>query len=109
MGFRGGKAVATSIGVFLPIAFLPTLISCLVCIGIIAVTRFVSLGSLCLLASLPVTLWLCDAACWIPLAVLLFLVVAYRHKENIVRLREGRENRLVLSKTGSLDRQNKGN
>ena len=109
MGFRGGKAVATSIGVFLPIAFLPTLISCLVCIGIIAVTRFVSLGSLCLLASLPVTLWLCDAACWIPLAVLLFLVVAYRHKENIVRLREGRENRLVLSKTGSLERQNKGN
>ncbi len=109
MGFRGGKAVATSIGVFLPIAFLPTLISCLVCIGVIAVTRFVSLGSLCLLASLPIVLWFFGATCWIPLALLLLAVVAYRHRENIVRLREGRENRLVLSKKGSLTGQQKDN
>lgn len=102
MDFHGGKAVATTIGVFLPLAFLPTLVSCLICIGVIAASRFVSLGSLCLVGSLPLVLAVFGEWCWIPLAVLLFLVVAYRHKENIVRLREHRENRLVLSKKGTL-------
>lgn len=107
MDFRGGKAVATSIGVFLPLAFVPTLVSCLICIAVIAASRFVSLGSLCLLGSLPFVLALFGEWCWVLLAVLLFLVVAYRHKENIVRLREHRENRLVLSRKGKLtaDRQ----
>ena len=100
LGFRGGKAVATSIGVFLPLAFGPTLLSCLVCIAVIAVTRFVSLGSLCLLGSLPVTLAAFGAFVWVPLALALFVLVAYRHRENIARLKSGTENRLTISRKG---------
>lgn len=100
LGFRGGKAVATSIGVFLPLAFLPTLVSCLVCIAVIALTRLVSLGSLCLLGSLPITLFVSGECSFIPLALALFVVVAYRHKENIARLKAGTENRLTISSSG---------
>lgn len=98
MGFRGGKAVATSIGVFLPLSFSATLLSCVVCLAVIAVTRFVSLGSLCLLASLPVTLFLLGGCQWIPLALALLVLVAWRHRENIARLRAGTENRFSFSR-----------
>ena len=99
MGFRGGKAVATSIGVCLPIAFVPTLISCILCLLVIWRTRFVSLGSLTLLGSLPVVLILCGAFEWVPLALCLFVLVAYRHRENIARLRAGKENRFSFSRS----------
>ncbi len=91
MGFKGGKAVATSIGVMLPLAFLPTLISCVICLLVIWRSGYVSLGSLTLLGSLPIVLLIFKAWCYVPLALCLLAVVAWRHKENIARLRAGQE------------------
>lgn len=91
MHFRGGKAVATSIGVFLPLAFWPLLGSCALCMLVIWRSGFVSLGSLSLLGSLPVFLALAGAWQWVPLSLCLCAIVFVRHRENIARLRAGTE------------------
>lgn len=91
MGFRGGKAVATSIGVFLPLAFWPLLCSCLLCLVVIWRTEYVSLGSLTLVGSLPLMLLFFGAWQWIPLSLCVLALVAWRHRENIARLRAGTE------------------
>lgn len=84
--FRGGKAVATSIGVFLPIAFWPLLLSCGLCLLVIWRSGFVSLGSLSLVTSLPVLLAL--SGCWqyLPLALAIMALVIWSHRANIQRL-----------------------
>ena len=91
-GFRGGKAVATALGVFLPTLPWPLLGGVVVWLVVVAVWRYVSAGSM--LAALVVPLL---AALWsypLPLvlaAVLIALLVLYKHRENLHRLRQGRE------------------
>ncbi len=96
--FRGGKAVATSIGVFLPIAFWPLLGSCALCLLVIWRSGFVSLGSLSLLASLPIFLAFCQNWQWLPLSLCLCIIVFIKHHENIARLRAGTEKPWLKSK-----------
>lgn len=88
---KGGKAVATTIGVFLPLAFWPLLGSCALCMLVIWRTGFVSLGSLSLLASLPFFLAIAGLWQWIPLSFCLCVIVFVRHKDNIGRLLRGEE------------------
>ncbi len=97
MHFRGGKAVATSIGVFLPLAFPPLLIACLFCLVVIWRTEFVSLGSLTLVGTLPFLLCLFGYWEWIPLSFCVLAIVAWRHRENIVRLNNGTEKSFLKS------------
>ncbi len=99
MRFRGGKAVATSIGVFLPLAFWPLLGSCALCMLVIWRSGFVSLGSLSLLGSLPVFLAIAGAWQWLPLSLCLCVIVFVKHRENIARLRAGTEKPWLKGKT----------
>lgn len=98
LGFRGGKGVATSLGVFLALAPLATLGALLVFGAAVALTRFVSVGSLSAAVGLPLLLLATgetgtqSAILW--LAVLVSLVVIVKHRQNLRRLREGTENRL---------------
>ena len=87
MGFRGGKAVATSIGVFLPLAFFPLLFSCAACVLVIWRSGFVSLGSLTLVTVLPFALLAATKYAWVPLSLCIWALVVWKHKENIARLR----------------------
>lgn len=91
MRFRGGKAVATTVGVFIPLAFWQLLGAGIVCILVIWRSGFVSLGSLTLVTLLP--LLLAVTAKWdvLPLAVLVAGIVFYAHRENIRRLMRGEE------------------
>lgn len=100
MRLKGGKAVATSIGVFLPLAFWPLLGSCALCMLVIWRSGFVSLGSLSLLASLPVFLAFVGAWQWLPLALCLCAIVFVKHRENIGRLRAGTEKPWLKGKAG---------
>jgi len=94
-GFRGGKGIATTIGVMATLCFIPTLIAGLTAIVIIAVTRFVSLGSLILTALLPFLLWGMDRPVPILLiSILLCIFAIVRHRTNIVKLIQGKENKL---------------
>ena len=97
MHFKGGKAVATSIGVFLPIAFPPLLIACLLCLIVIWRTEFVSAGSLTLVCSMPILLCLFGDFQWLPLSLCVLAIVVWRHRENIERLRNGTEKSFLKS------------
>jgi glycerol-3-phosphate acyltransferase PlsY len=91
MGFKGGKAVATTVGVFIPLAFWQLLIAGAVCIIVIWRSGFVSLGSLTLVALLPILMIVFGNYGPLPLAVLVAALVFYAHRENIARLMRGEE------------------
>ena len=98
MKFRGGKAVATSIGVFLPLAFWQLLAASVLCLLVIWRSGFVSLGSLTLVTALPVALAVSGQWTWLPLTLGVWAVVVWKHRENIARLRAGTEKSWQKSK-----------
>lgn len=98
MGLRGGKAVATTIGVFIPLAFQALLGACALCMLVIWRSRFVSLGSLTLVTALPILLLFVNREQWLPLSLCLAVIVYFRHRENIDRLLRGEEKPWLKSK-----------
>ena len=98
--FKGGKGVATSMGVFLYLASLPILGSMVIFLVVVAVWRFVSLGSILAAAAFPILYFLTDyrrePSFWTLLAaVFCTSLVIFRHKDNIKRLVAGTENKLT--------------
>jgi len=94
--FRGGKGVATSLGVFLVMMPVHTAVVLGVCIIIIALTRTMSIGSLigtALVAAASFVFFWGDVVNHITCVVLMILVF-YSHRMNIKRLAEGKENQL---------------
>ena len=91
LGGKGGKGVATTVGVFLALAPVQLVIAGLACIGMIWRSGFVSLGSITLVSLLPVLLLFSGRwnACFFALVVAALVIRA--HKENIARLRRGEE------------------
>lgn len=97
LGFRGGKGVATALGVFLGIAPWAALASLAVFIVLVAVTRLVSLASLAGAALMPLfgLLTVPDRApVFVGALIFIALVVIVKHRANIGRLLQGKENRL---------------
>ncbi|GFM36429.1 glycerol-3-phosphate 1-O-acyltransferase PlsY [Desulfovibrio psychrotolerans] len=91
LDFKGGKAVATTIGVFIPLAFSSLLASALVCLLVIWRTGYVSLGSLTLVTIMPAALLITGCWAYIPLALGVMALVYWTHRENIARLARGEE------------------
>lgn len=96
--FQGGRGVATSLGTMVVLAPVPTAIGAGVFAGTVAITRYVSLGSLLGSATVPLVTLLPVIGGTTPVPVLGFAVAAtaliyWQHRPNIRRLREGREHR----------------
>jgi glycerol-3-phosphate acyltransferase PlsY len=95
LGFRGGKGVATTLGVVL--AAMPVVgLSLLgIWLGVAVASRYSSLASLSAVTVLPVLAWVLDGrpALVVASGVLALLVVA-RHRENIARLWRGTEGKI---------------
>ncbi len=94
VNFKGGKGVATALGAFLAVA--PLEMSIILAIGIflIAVTGYVSLASLVGATLLPFFLLVAGRPFSVlVVAVAISAIVIYRHRSNLVRLIQGRENR----------------
>ena len=92
--FRGGKGVATMLGGVLALMPWAGLVGVVVWLIVFYSTRYVSLSSILLAVSLPVSNWLlasAQALVWI--SGLMAVVIVYRHKSNIGRLIRGEENR----------------
>lgn len=100
LGFKGGKGVATTIGALLPLAFLPLLCAVICCVAVIAVSNFVSLGSLTLIISLLVFYPFFGHADLLPLAMVLCAIIFWTHRANIRRLLSGEEKSWRKSKSG---------
>lgn len=92
--FRGGKGVASSFGVFLVIMLPQAAAVFVLCAVIIAITRFVSLGSLIGTALMVVcsVLFYCGDIWHHAVSMILLILVWYSHRANIKRLAEGKEN-----------------
>jgi glycerol-3-phosphate acyltransferase PlsY len=94
LGFRGGKGVATFLGVLLALAWPVGLIACATWALTAKIGKISSLAALVAAGTAPVWLWLLgpQGSVWpgLAMAVLVFL----RHHENIARLRAGTEPRI---------------
>ncbi len=95
-GFKGGKGVACSAAVIFFVDPLWGIISIVVCIGVIALTRFISLGSMTMLFCYMVLMCIANWGQWAVclFTVLLFALCVWRHRANIQRLMNGTENKL---------------
>lgn len=99
--FKGGKGVMTAAatGLF----FHPLLFS--VCLAafvvIVALTRYISLGSIVSSLTFPLLLFICypDRTVFKVIALLIPLIVVVKHRANIIRLFNGNENRFKLKKS----------
>lgn len=90
--FKGGKGVATGLGVFLFLSPFATLISLVVFVVTVALTGFVSAGSLIASALIAVWIYLLDGLSLdVITAVTIAVLIWYKHHENIARLVAGQE------------------
>jgi glycerol-3-phosphate acyltransferase PlsY len=94
LNFRGGKGVATYIGVLLGIAWPAAIVFCAIWLVIAALTRYSSLAALIASAATPLFLWWQGdrrtAAAFLLLSVLLWIM----HRANIARLLHGDEGKI---------------
>lgn len=98
VNFKGGKGVATALGVFLAIAPLEMSIILVIGLLLIAITGYVSLASITGAILLPVFLFMTDRPTPVLLvATIICGIVLYRHRTNLVRLLQGRENRFYAT------------
>ena len=104
--FKGGKGVATSLGVMLALDWKIALIALVFALAIMATTRYVSLGSVMaaiIYVAVSLSFMVFEGAFSVPRIVfdVLFAgLLIFRHRENIKRLLNGTENKLGKKKEG---------
>ena len=99
--FRGGKGVATGVGVFLMLTPIAVAMAALVFVMVVMVSRYVSLGSILAAAAIPIFVLLQDAfirpveplAPTMTAAIGGAALIVFAHRENIGRLVRGNENK----------------
>jgi acyl phosphate:glycerol-3-phosphate acyltransferase len=104
LGFKGGKGVATGLGVFLPICAEAVGVAVILWIAIVFFWRYSSLGSIVGAVVLPVLVYLLYAPGRAPGAfvtvgtILISVLVLWKHRPNIERLIAGTESRLKFGR-----------
>lgn len=97
LGFKGGKGIATSLGVLLILNWQTGLICLLIGVVFIVITKYVSLGSVMASITAPIVIVLTsdsiDKSLYLT-TLLLALLSIFRHRANIIRLCRGEENKL---------------
>ena len=95
LGFKGGKAVATGLGLFLGLAWPVGLASFGVFLAVFSLSRYVSLGSVLAAISLPLLMAAGTSSnANLVVALVAMLLVLWRHRSNIKRLINGTEPKL---------------
>ena len=95
LGFKGGKGVATALGVYLVISPIAVLIEFIIFAGIVWKWRFISLGSITCATTIPILIafFRSDSQLYFVLSVIIAALILYRHQGNISRLLQGTENK----------------
>lgn len=90
--FKGGKGVATALGVFFALSPWSVLMSLVLFVIAVACSGYVSVGSLAATALLPLWLWMRgESSLILVFAVIIVLFIWFKHRANIGRLRRGEE------------------
>lgn len=97
--FQGGKGVATTVGAFIALTPLAMFLSLLVFFIVVILSKFISLGSIIAVSTLPVFCWILGY----PLVLIVFAcfiagLIVFKHRANIQRLINGTENRFQWKK-----------
>ncbi|HZV80874.1 MAG TPA: glycerol-3-phosphate 1-O-acyltransferase PlsY [Geobacteraceae bacterium] len=94
LGFKGGKGVATALGVFLGVSPLAVVGALAIFVAIVWKSRYISLGSITAAAVMPGLVAVIDGRPPLVLmSVFIAALVVWKHRENIQRLRAGVENK----------------
>jgi acyl phosphate:glycerol-3-phosphate acyltransferase len=96
--FRGGKGVATYIGVLIGLFWPAAIVFCLVWLGTAVASRYSSLSALVASVVTPIFLWWLGQPALAALFVILTLLLIYKHQENIMRLVSGNEGKIGQKK-----------
>jgi len=97
--FRGGKGVATCLGVFLAISPISCLFSGVMFFILVALWRYISLGSILGALTMPIWLYLTGHSTFMILpSLVMSLLITFQHRGNIQRLIQGNERRWQKAK-----------
>ena len=106
-GFRGGKGIATALGMLIMIITVDMLVALGIFILVVTVSRYVSLGSILAALSIPFTLifrenilhdHIQSYGTLLPFVVAVSLLVVYTHRKNVMRLINGTESKISFKK-----------
>ena len=95
--FRGGKGVATLLGILIPLLPLAALVYAALWIGLLLLTHFSSVAGMSAALSAPITAAALGRVDLLPLIGGLAVLVIYKHRDNIRRLAAGEEPRVGRS------------
>ncbi len=93
LGFKGGKAVACFVGAFAYIAPLAVAVTIAIFILVVVWKPYISLGSVIAALLFPITVWLTSkpAPAILAASIAAGVLIVFRHKANIIRLKNGNE------------------
>ena len=108
--FKGGKGIATSLGLILMVDPWIALILLVLVLGIVAITRYMSVGSIMACFLYPVLTVLFKAgdphyAAYVLFAFFAGVLALYQHRANLLRLMRREENRLDFKKISDISRK----
>lgn len=92
--FKGGKGVATFIGVLIGLKPLAAVIFALIWLGVAFASRYSSLSALIASAATPVVLWLLGEPGMAGMTIILVALLWWKHSQNISRLLDGTEGKI---------------
>ncbi|HSP87709.1 MAG TPA: glycerol-3-phosphate 1-O-acyltransferase PlsY [Ignavibacteriaceae bacterium] len=110
-GFKGGKGIATAVGMLFMIITVDMLIAVGVFIIVVTISKYVSLGSLLGSIAVPLSLIIrenvfnVDIPSYhtiLPFIIAVSLFIVYTHRKNVVRILDGSENKINFKKKSSL-------
>ena len=106
-GFKGGKGIATALGMLLMIVTVDMLVAIGVFIIVVSISKYVSLGSILGAIAVPITLIVRENIfnvnipsynTLLPFVIAVVMLVIFTHRKNVVRLINGNENKVSFSK-----------
>ncbi|MBZ0200550.1 MAG: glycerol-3-phosphate 1-O-acyltransferase PlsY [Ignavibacteriaceae bacterium] len=106
-GFKGGKGIATALGMLLIIVTIDMLVAVAVFAIVVTVSRYVSLGSILAAMAVPLTLIIRENifhvnivgyGTLLPFVIFVSLLVIYTHRKNVIRLLNGSESKVSFNK-----------
>lgn len=95
--FKGGKGVAVAFGTVLRLDWRIALLMAALLVLVVAVTKMVSVGSITVCVAFPITCWFMHRE-MVPVAIIMALIVIWKHSENIKRLINHDENEVDIGK-----------
>ena len=89
--FKGGKGVATLLGILIPLLPIAAIVYALLWVGMLLVWRISSVAGMVAVASAPVTAAVMGERALLPMLLALAILVIWKHRENLRRLKDGTE------------------